>query len=340
MKPTHDWPAALVIYKTLIYNAVEFCRAKVSMNRPELELRQLYIFAVVAEELHFGRAAVRLGIAQPPLSQQIKKLEQFIGHTLLKRDTRSVGLTEAGETLLALARKLLQDSSVGLGKVRQAGSGEAGTLNLGFTATTALQMLPKILESLRRRLPEIHVTLIELLPDPLFDALESEQIDVAIAREMIDFEQFEVQELFHETYVAALPARHPCAGISGRLQLKSLSHDDFIWFPRNHKSRNSDQLFEMCRAAGFTPRMAQEAPGWQTAVSFVGSGLGVSILPSCVRSFMLPEVVYKDIDTDVTSAILLMRRRAETRLIVEKFCRIAREAIAMHAGHGLSAKIV
>jgi DNA-binding transcriptional LysR family regulator len=298
------------------------------MNRPEVELRQLYIFAVVAEELHFGRAALRLGIAQPPLSQQIKKLEQLIGHTLLKRDTRSVGLTEAGDTLLALARKLLQDTSLGLYKVRQAGMGEAGTLNLGFTATTALQMLPKILESLRRRLPGVHVTLLELLPDPLFEALESELIDVALGREMIDFDPFEVDELFHETYVVALPARHPCAQIPGKLQLKSLTGDDFILFPRNHKSRNSDQLIAMCRAAGFTPKMSQEAPGWQTAVSFVGSGLGVSILPACVRSFMLPEVVYKDVDTDVTSTILLMRRRSDSRLIVEKFCTIAREAIA------------
>ena len=300
------------------------------MNRPDVELRQLYIFAVVAEELHFGRAALRLGIAQPPLSQQIKKLERLVGYTLLKRDTRSVGLTEAGDSLLALARKLLQDTSLGLHRVRQAGIGEAGTLNLGFTATTALEMLPKILESARRRLPDVHVSLIELLPDPLFDALASELIDVAIGRELIDFDQFEVNELFHETYVAAMPASHAFAKIPGKLQLKSLRGDDFILFPRNHKSRNSDQLFAMCRAAGFTPKMSQEAPGWQTAVSFVGSGLGVSILPSCVRSFMLPEVVYKDIDTDVTSTILLMRRRSESRFIVEKFCTIAREAIAEH----------
>ena len=91
------------------------------MNRPDVELIQLYIFAIVAEELHFGRAALRLGIAQPPLSQQIKKLERLVGYTLLKRDTRSVGLTEAGDSLLALARKLLQDTSLGLHRVRQAG---------------------------------------------------------------------------------------------------------------------------------------------------------------------------------------------------------------------------
>ena len=97
-----------------------------------------------------------------------------------------------------------------------------------------------------------------------------------------------------KTYVAAISASRAFAKISGKLQLKSLRGDDFILFPRNHKSRNSDQLFAMCRAMGFTPKMSQEAPGWQTAVSFVGSGLGVSILPSCVRSFMLPEVVYKD----------------------------------------------
>jgi DNA-binding transcriptional LysR family regulator len=296
------------------------------LNRPELDLRHLYTFAVVAEELHFGRAALRLGIAQPPLSQQIKKLEQMVGHTLLRRDTRSVHLTEAGEILLALSRQLLDAASLGLTKARQAGKGEAGSLNLGFTATTALHMLPQILGNARARLPDLHVSLFELLPDPLCEALDSGRIDVAVAREMIDVSNFELHELYREPYVAVLPAQHRCADGSGRLKLSSLKEDDFIFFPRDSKSRNSDQLLQMCRAAGFLPRVLQEAPGWQTAVSFVGAGLGVSILPECVRSFMLPNVVYRDIDTDVTSTIMLMRRRSESRALVKNFCLIARAA--------------
>jgi len=297
-----------------------------------LELRQLFIFAVVAEELHFGRAALRLGIAQPPLSQKIKRLEQMVGYTLLRRDTRSVRLTEAGEILLALSMQLLDAASLGLAKVRQTGKGEAGSLNLGFTATMALHMLPAILSNVRARLPELHVNLFELLPDPLFEALELGRIDVAVAREMIDVEQFEMHQLIHEPYVAVLPARQRCAKGPGRLKLSSLSEDDFIFFPRNSKSRNSDQLMQMCRASGFVPRVLQEAPGWQTAVSFVGAGLGVSILPECVRSFMLPNVIYRDIDTNIISTIMLMRRRSESRILVKNFCMFACEAVSSRGG--------
>jgi DNA-binding transcriptional LysR family regulator len=297
------------------------------MNRPEIELRQLYVFAVVAEERHFGRAAIRLGISQPPLSQQIKKLETQIGHLLLQRDTRSVQLTEAGAVLLALARKLLEDVSEGISRTKRAGSGEAGSLNLGFTATTALQMLPKILTALRQALPDIHIALFELLPDPLTEALETEKIDVAIGREMINLDKFDAVTLFKEPYVAVLPAQHRYAAGAGKLKLKTLRDENFILFPRDHTSRNADQVTQMCRAAGFTPRMLQEAPGWQTAVTFVGSGLGVAILPRCVRSFKMPDVTYKDIETSVTSTISLIRRSHDKSRLVDQVFRLAHKSV-------------
>jgi DNA-binding transcriptional LysR family regulator len=296
------------------------------MNRPELDLRQIYAFAMVAEELHFGRAALRLGISQPPLSQQIKRLETFVGHVLLDRDTRAVRLTDAGATLLALAHKLLDDAAIGLAKTRQAGNGEAGILNLGFTATTAIAILPMILGRLRARLPAIHINLIELLPDALAEALASERIDAAIAREMIADQNFECFPLACEPYVAVLPASHRYAKTKTRLKLQNLAAENFVLFPRDRTSRNSDQITDMCREAGFSPRIQQEAPGWQTAVSFVGSGLCVSILPACVRSFMLPQVTYKDIDTTITSTISLMRRAGNPSRLVENFLKIAQTA--------------
>ena len=297
------------------------------MNRPEIELRQLYVFAIVAEERHFGRAATRLGISQPPLSQQIKKLETQIGHLLLQRDTRSVQLTEAGATLLKVARKLLEDAAQGLIKTKRTGSGEAGSLNIGFTATTALQMLPQILTALRSALPDVHVALFELLPDPLTDALDAEQIDLAIGREMLNLENFKAVALFQEPYVAVLPSNHRLAAKTGKLKLKLLRDDDFILFPRDKTSRNADQVVQMCRAAGFTPRLLQEAPGWQTAVTLVGSGLGVTVLPRCVRSFKLPEITYRDLDTHFTSTISLIRRRNDGRRLLDHVFRIAQNAI-------------
>jgi len=296
------------------------------MNRPELDLRQLYAFTVLAEELHFGRAALRLGISQPPLSQQIKRLESFIGHSLFDRGTRAVRLTDAGATLLAVARKLLDDAAFGLAKTRQAGNGEAGILALGFTATTAIQTLPLILGRLRAKRPAIQINLFELLPDALSDALESERIDAAIAREMITDNKFVCFPLAEEPYVAVLPSSHRYANTHGRLKLQSLAGENFVLFPRDRTSRNADRVIEMCRAAGFSPRILQEAPGWQTAVSFVGSGLGVSVLPACVRSFMLPQVTYKEIDTSITSTISLLRRATAPSRLVDSFFKIAQRA--------------
>jgi DNA-binding transcriptional LysR family regulator len=298
------------------------------MVRPELDLRHLYAFAVVAEELHFGRAAQRLGTSQPQLSQQIKRLEVFIGHTLLDRDTRAVRLTEAGATLLTVARKLLDDAALGLAKTRQAGNGEAGTLTLGFTATIAIQILPLILGRLRAKRPAIHINLIELLPDALLEALASERIDAGLGREMIADQNFESFPLAREPYVAVLPSSHRYAKTKGRLKLQNLATENFVLFPRDRNSRNSDQITDMCRAAGFSPRSQQEVPGWQTAVSFVGSGLGVTVLPACVRSFMLPHVTYKDIDTTLTSTISLLRRAGNPSRLVESFLKIAQELAA------------
>jgi DNA-binding transcriptional LysR family regulator len=298
------------------------------MVRPELDLRHLYAFAVVAEELHFGRAAQRLGTSQPQLSQQIKRLEVFVGHTLLDRDTRAVRLTEAGATLLTVARKLLDDAALGLAKTRQAGNGEAGTLTLGFTATIAIQILPLILGRLRAKRPAIHINLIELLPDALLEALASERIDAGLGREMIADQNFESFPLAREPYVAVLPSSHRYAKTKGRLKLQNLATENFVLFPRDRNSRNSDQITDMCRAAGFSPRSQQEVPGWQTAVSFVGSGLGVTVLPACVRSFMLPHVTYKDIDTTLTSTISLLRRAGNPSRLVESFLKIAQELAA------------
>jgi DNA-binding transcriptional LysR family regulator len=176
-------------------------------------------------------------------------------------------------------------------------------------------------------MPDIHIALFELLPDPLTEALESEKIDLAIGREMINIDKFDAITLFKEPYVAVLPAQHRCAARPGKLQLKTLRDENFILFPRDHASRNADKVMQICRAAGFTPRIMQEAPGWQTAVTFVGSGLGISILPSCVRSFKLPNVTYKDIEASVTSTISLIRRNNDKRRLVDQVFRLAQKSV-------------
>jgi len=140
--------------------------------------------------------------------------------------------------------------------------------------------------------------------------------------------KFAFLPLAREPYVVVLPSSHRYAKAKGRIKLQKLAAENFVLFPRDRTSRNSDQIIDMCRAAGFSPRIQQEVPGWQTAVSFVGSGLGVSVLPACVRSFMLPQVTYKDIDTGITSTISLIRRAGAPSRLVENFLKIAQDCAA------------
>jgi len=297
-------------------------------KRPELSLALLHAFVPVAEELHFGRAAKRLNIAQPPLSQSIQRLEAVIGHQLLERDTRKVRLTPAGEALLPIARRLLDESAAGLEKVRRVARGEAGLLIMGFTPTTALQVLPAIVHACRERLPELELQLIELLPDPMSDMLHAGGIDVGLGRELAADRDMQALTLTEESYVAVLPISHPQAGSTESIDLKDLSETDFIFYPTDRTSGNNAKVIEMCVSRGFVPRVVQEAPGWQTAVSLVGAGLGATVLPACAQSLALPGVVYRPITGSAVSRIALLHRIGDERPILLQFLACARSAVA------------
>lgn len=297
------------------------------MFRTEISLVQLQAFVAVAEELHFGRAAARLGVAQPPLSQQIQRLEAAIGHRLFDRDTRKVQLTDAGTALYGFAQKMLLDMEEGLERVRRVGRGEAGLLTIGFTSTTALHVLPAIVQANRVRYPQVELRLVEILPEPLWDQLRNGRIDIALSREMVSEQGVEVVTLLRESYVVVLPADHPMALPGPPVPLASLAAEKFILFPRNRVSRYHDRLIEICLAAGFMPRGVQEAPGWQTAISLVGSGMGITILPACTASLALPGVVFRPVDGPIRSNVTLSRRAGDARPLVENFLAVARVAV-------------
>jgi len=288
-------------------------------GRPELSLALLHAFVAVAEELHFGRAAHRLNVSQPPLSQSIQRLEALVGHRLLERDTRKARLTPAGEALLPIARRVLDEAGAGLEKVRRVARGEAGLLTMGFTPTTALQVLPAIVHDCRARLPQLELKLIELLPDPMADMLQAGRIDVGLGREMAAEAGVQTLMLLEEPYVAVLPASHPEAAVAGLIALEVLRDADFILYPTDRTSGNNAKVFEMCVARGFAPRVVQEVPGWQTAVSLVGSGLGVTLLPACTCSLALPGVVYRPIRGSALSRIALLHRIGDERPILLQF---------------------
>jgi DNA-binding transcriptional LysR family regulator len=295
---------------------------------PPIELRHLRAFVAVAEELHFGRAAERLGMAQPPLSQQIRRLEANVGHDLFVRDTRNVTLTDAGKTLLTVARKLLEDARLGLERVRRVGRGETNTLTVGFTASLALEVLPAVVQPFKSQYPGISLRFLEFMPNPLYDALHEERIDLALTREPAPALTLQAVPLASEPFVAVLPARHPLAKGKGRLAMESLAEEDFILFPRDDALRHTDKVIDLCLEAGFAPRMTQEALGWQPAVSLVSAGLGVTILPRCVSSLRAPGVAYREIQSSYRSTIMVVYRADDTRPMLENFITTARQALA------------
>jgi DNA-binding transcriptional LysR family regulator len=292
-----------------------------SPRPPHVELRHLHAFLIVAEELHFGRAATRLGIAQPPLSQQIKRVEEAVGHRLFDRDTRNVSLTPAGRAFAETARAILQQLSAGIARAREIGAGEAGRIVIGFTPTTALRLLPRLVPAFRAAHPKIEVELIELMPAPLFEALRNGRIDAAILRDPTPMPDVVPTLLHEESCVAVLPAGHASAN-AARFRLADLAADPFILFPTNSETQTVGRVFGLCAEAGFVPRGVQQVPGWQTAIAMVGSGVGVTILPESVENLQLPGIVYRRIDSPIRSQIAALRRAGDERPMVAAFISI------------------
>ena len=253
----------------------------------DIDIRQLRYFAMVAEELHFGRAAERLGMAQPPLTQQIQKLERALGFAVFLRRPRRTTLTAAGAALLEEARRVLRDFDEALERTRRAGRGETGRLVLGTPPSVMLTRLPAAIRKYRGRYPEVQFTLRELSTPAIAEQLDSGALDVGLLREAPANEV-----ILREPVVAVLPATHPLAA-KPRLALRQLAKEPFVLFPRRVGEAFYDKLAAFCAEAGFAPRVVQEATQWQSVVTFVETGLGVSLAPACVQKFRWKGVAYR-----------------------------------------------
>ncbi|MEU6508895.1 LysR family transcriptional regulator [Streptomyces sp. NPDC046942] len=267
------------------------------MDRPELlPLPQLHAFLVLAEELHFGRAAARLGVAQPPLSQQIRRLEEKVGYPLFDRAPGRVALTPAGHALLPAARRALTGLADGLATARAAGSGRAGRLRIGFAASLALTVLPGLLRDFRQRFPEAHLDIHEMTTAPQLDALRDRTIDIGLLREPpAGPSELGFRTVLSEPFVTVLPAAHPLAG-RRTVPLGRLADEPFVLLPRVAGPQLYDRITGLCEAAGFTPRIAQHAVEWQTVCALVETGLGVSVAPACIRRIRLKGVAFRRIE--------------------------------------------
>src|SRR5271156_4899934 len=256
----------------------------------DIEIRHLRYFIAVAEELHFGRAAMRLHIAQPPLSQQIRRLEEMLGHALFLRTSREVRLTAAGEELLERARYTLKKIEADVAAAQRIGRGEAGAMTVGFIGSGMLTPVPKMLGRYRRQYPQVDLQLREFYTTRLVDALLEGTVDVGFLRDAGETDGLKVEVLLAEPFVVVLPRKHPLAD-QKTVAVKSLQHEPFVLFARSYGSVAWKKTVDVCEAHGFTPRVVQEAPQWLTIMTLVGAGLGVTIAPACVKKLAVPDTV-------------------------------------------------
>jgi DNA-binding transcriptional LysR family regulator len=262
-----------------------------------MELRHLRYFLAVAEECNFTRAAAKLGIGQPPLSQQIRDLEREVGAALFHRVPHGAELTAAGAAFLGEAKASLAAAEKAKLAAQSANRGETGRLSLGFTASSAFNpVVSTTIRRFRARWPDVRLALTEMNTLALMQKLEGGELDAAFMRPSLDDPAgVRLRRLPDEPMVIALPASHPLARRS-KLPLAALADEPFILFPRLVGLSLYDDVVLACRKAGFELTVAQEAPQISSVVNLVAAELGVSIVPASISQIRLEGVAYRPIE--------------------------------------------
>jgi DNA-binding transcriptional LysR family regulator len=261
-----------------------------------MELRHLRYFVAVAEECHFGRAAGRLHVAQPPLSQTIKQLEFDIGVTLFTRTTRHVELTPAGVRYLERARAILAAVDTANEEAARVASGALGRVAIGFTGSATYDLLPSLARALRAEFPGIDLDLkCEMLTPAQVSGLLDKSLDLGFLRPPVRHPDIEVEVLRREALVAVLPASHPLADAPS-VRLAALRDEPFITYLSQHRSVVFEAVLAACEQAGFVPSTAHEVGETSTLVSFVAAGLGVALVPASVRHLQITGARYLPLD--------------------------------------------
>ena len=291
-----------------------------------MDLRTLRYFSAVVREGHFGRAAASLGIAQPPLTRQIQKLERELGVVLLHRSQKKFEVTQAGLLLYERARRLLDSVEQAEADVRRLGTGETGRLVIGFVRSTPFTILPGIVVRFRAAYPDVELELREMRNPDQVKSLENGIIDVGLLRPPVSSRALQVVTLIREPFLALVPADHALAQ-RRTTSIQQLSAEPFVMYSRAGSPLIHARVMEMCRLAGFEPRIAQYADQIHTVASFVGAGLGVALSPSTVTSFNMPGLrCLKVADNPAPLPVVAVWRTGNASALVRNFTRIAREA--------------
>lgn len=282
-----------------------------------MDLQRIRYFMAVAEELHFGRAAARLRMAQPPLSRQIRQLESELGVKLFDRTTRHVALTTAGETIYEYAQKLISSSDDLERWALDFTEGTSGLLRVGFVDSSAFDVMPAFLQAHRRRWPRVRYHLSTMSSDQQHAALVAGEIDIGIARVLRDKAELRAVPFLTEDLFLAVGESHPLADRKN-VRLAELADEAFIGFDRLVSPSLHEELLTILVPAGIVYQPIIEAPEYTTILGIVAAGEGVAIIPDGVRAFRPSALRYVRLaDPSATMSMMMIARRVDQRRIVE-----------------------
>ncbi|MER8546644.1 LysR family transcriptional regulator [Mesorhizobium sp. M0601] len=282
-------------------------------------------FMAVAEELHFGRAAARLHISQPPLTKQIQQLEQAMGVRLLERTKRKVELTAAGRVFLDEVRAVLQQTEQAVELARKADRGETGHLAVGFIDAAIYSVVPSVVQRFTKRYPEVELSLTDLRIPNQVRAVAERQLDIGFVHPPVVHNALKVESILVEPLIVALPETHRLAS-EAEVALADLASEALIQFPRSINPSLYDEIVGLCRSSGFSPRIVREATPKQTIIGLVSVGLGVSLLPACLQNLRRSGVVYRPIQGRTLSIdTSIIYRHEQPSPVLKAFLDIVRE---------------
>lgn len=287
-----------------------------------MELRHLRYFVAVAEEGSFRRAAEKLRMSQPPLSQQVKDLEREIDASLFERSGRGVRLTHAGSMFLVEARRTLEQAVQAGRTAARAQRGEIGRLSIGFVGSATYEVLPRLLRAFRAEHPEVGLELQTMSTLQQLSAFRERRIQLGILRPPADGDFF-TRTIARESLVAAMPVDHPHAQ-RNPLSLSDFTGEDFILWPRDHAPHTLDRILSLCQEAGFSPNVVQQSAELQTITGLVAAGVGVSLLIGNPEHLLRYEgVVYRTIEAPLAYWELSVAwRKDEPSPVVQAFLEI------------------
>ena len=291
-----------------------------------MELRHLRYFIAVAEELHFSRAAERLQIAQPPLSQQIRSLEKELGVQLFERTKRRVQLTEAGQIFLEEARLVLIQVEQAVRAAQRASRGEIGRLGVGVNSSATQSYVPEILRVFRERFPCVELVLHELTSHKQVQRILDNRIDVGFLwLPNVEDSALSFMSIWQEPLIVALPETHPLASLP-QIPLEALVREPFVVPPRHLGAGFYSQIINLCQQAGFSPKVAQEAMLMQTIVSLVAGGVGVALVPASLQNLQRVGVVYKPLQGQTPELeMAIVWRQDNLSPILREFLKVVEE---------------